>query len=607
MKRQRKKYWMLICSCCLVFLVAVVGIFLAQQKKLSAEFDRLIMENMDSYTYGQLRLVGGLIHDIQNCLTSVSVMINETELLPDEQWLTVYLQELSDNNGMYLIDYLPRELLLEGAAGERQDLNQQACQQMLEGQSMVSTIRYAEALEDFVFVVAEPVIKGDTLIGVLRTQLEAQLLTETGQPTGLFPKVRSVIADGNGQILYGSDQSYGTLTNWLSAMGDGDESTEMALAVHELLQDGTKRLEIGGKVCFVSVKKLQFNDWHIVNSVSLQDVQSHSNVILHSVIYSSVALVILTGVTGGVILLMILRQKKRLDMEERRYTLLSRFTDTILFEYNHDTDTLMFTPNAAEYISLKNLRLQRVSENYELLDFVHRNNKEQLKAIFSVQEVDEETVYHIETQLRLHDGQYHWFDCQYKYVLDGGHIGLIVGKLVDIEDQRNREQQLLDKARKDVLTNVYNKAGESLINDLLLAEPTGAFFMLDLDGFKDVNDTYGHVTGDALLIQVSQALKQIFRSTDIIVRAGGDEFVIFAADITDRQIAAKKAEDILNSMAKITLDDQQLAPVSASIGIALSPDDGQGYLELYRVADKAMYSIKLSQKCGYAFGQPEEH
>lgn len=170
---------------------------------------------------------------------------------------------------------------------------------------------------------------------------------------------------------------------------------------------------------------------------------------------------------------------------------------------------------------------------------------------------------------------------------------------MDISDQRGREQVLQQAALKDILTGVYNRSAEMLINNLLKKDEQGLFFMLDLDDFKNVNDTYGHVVGDALLIDVSRILKEAFRPDDIIARVGGDEFVVFISGTNDSKIAQNKAAIIQSRMEQLCISGTGQS-VSASIGAASAPQDGITYHEIASAADQAMYTIKQKSKKGFS-------
>ena len=199
--------------------------------------------------------------------------------------------------------------------------------------------------------------------------------------------------------------------------------------------------------------------------------------------------------------------------------------------------------------------------------------------------------------MKCQDGRYLWFGCQYRAVEEAARgLSLVVGKLVDITDQRSREQELEENARRDILTGVYNKAGEDMIEALLKERPQGVLMMLDVDRLKKLNDTYGHSTGDLALAQLGRLLNETFRQGDIVARVGGDEFIVFLPGPRDLETVRKRSKQLLCRIRAISVGDQGRI-LSASAGLALAPRDGLTYQELYAAADKAMYRAKQKRVC----------
>jgi len=127
----------------------------------------------------------------------------------------------------------------------------------------------------------------------------------------------------------------------------------------------------------------------------------------------------------------------------------------------------------------------------------------------------------------------------------------------------------------------------------------GALFVMDIDNFKPLNDTLGHPVGDTAIIAVADSLTKLFRSTDILFRYGGDEFIAFAVDIVDNNFVTKKAEEIGKAVRKSYTDGEKTCKISASVGIAYFPEHAQTYQQLLKVADKALYKAKENGKDGY--------
>lgn len=128
-----------------------------------------------------------------------------------------------------------------------------------------------------------------------------------------------------------------------------------------------------------------------------------------------------------------------------------------------------------------------------------------------------------------------------------------------------------------------------------------AVMIIDLDGFKEVNDSFGHEAGDEILKVTAKRLISALRGTDTVARIGGDEFLVILTELHSRDNASLVAEKLLNIISQpVYLDDSE-ASVGASIGIAFFPDDGSDVEELIKMADAAMYKVKSTGKRGYLF------
>lgn len=186
--------------------------------------------------------------------------------------------------------------------------------------------------------------------------------------------------------------------------------------------------------------------------------------------------------------------------------------------------------------------------------------------------------------------------------------------IVDITDRKYEEQQLAYLASHDTLTGVANRGTfmEQMSNSIRRAERKGetiACLFLDLDRFKQVNDSFGHGFGDELLRQASQRLRRCIRGNDVIGRFGGDEFTVLLDGINEPQDALKVAQKILDELARPCVIRGHRLTLSASIGISCCPDDARDAATLLKNADAAMYSVKSSGRSGCRFysGQMSEH
>ncbi len=189
---------------------------------------------------------------------------------------------------------------------------------------------------------------------------------------------------------------------------------------------------------------------------------------------------------------------------------------------------------------------------------------------------------------------------------DDGHIHRIILLYSDITDRKQAELAIHQLAYFDTLTSLPNRALlqdrlNQLVNQASRDQCLVAVIFLDLDRFKNVNDTLGHAAGDELLQEVAQRLAGLMRGSDTVARLGGDEFVILLPGIRHEEYAADVATKILETLAKPVMRDGQELICTGSIGIALYPTDGTNSDTLLKHADLAMYQAKEQGRNTFRF------
>lgn len=157
-----------------------------------------------------------------------------------------------------------------------------------------------------------------------------------------------------------------------------------------------------------------------------------------------------------------------------------------------------------------------------------------------------------------------------------------------------------EKAERDVLTGIYNRGvGDEKIKLLLQEKVPGAFIIIDIDNFKQINDTFGHEAGDEALIRLTEVVSRDFRLTDVVMRLGGDEFTVYAVGLTDPVQSRKKLEELRSDIAAVSIPDAGDLVLTVSMGCALNPGTDTDYQELYQQADACLYRAKKSGKSRY--------
>ena len=175
----------------------------------------------------------------------------------------------------------------------------------------------------------------------------------------------------------------------------------------------------------------------------------------------------------------------------------------------------------------------------------------------------------------------------------------------DIDAEKREELEIIRRAETDSLTGVYNRAAfTAKAQELICGSQRGkqhAFMLLDVDGFKRINDLQGHMAGDEALKDIASVIQSVLRHGDLLGRIGGDEFMLCLVDVPYNAVIEKRAHQLCALLRKTFSGGVK---VSVSIGIAVYPSGGESFEELYRHSDAAMYVAKQSGKDGFTFYAP---
>lgn len=215
-----------------------------------------------------------------------------------------------------------------------------------------------------------------------------------------------------------------------------------------------------------------------------------------------------------------------------------------------------------------------------------------------------------ETTMKYHDGlNHHVIVSKSRHTDSKGNILGLVGSITDITERRIREEQIRYLAHHDMLTDLHNRAFFNAEIDKKMARAKRktekfAILLIDLDGFKKINDTLGHDAGDATLKAVGKRLKSSIRKYDTVCRFGGDEFAIILDDVSRLEEVVSVAEKILRTLAEEIIYHGNRCVISGSIGIALFPDVASRKDHLLKAADEAMYKAKSQGKNQYTISDP---
>ncbi|WP_346944587.1 diguanylate cyclase [Clostridium sp.] len=212
----------------------------------------------------------------------------------------------------------------------------------------------------------------------------------------------------------------------------------------------------------------------------------------------------------------------------------------------------------------------------------------------------------IEYRRLLTNGTYVWTKLQLKTFKDTYTDNIMaVGYTENINERKLNQLELLNKAEHDGLTGMYNReTAKDMVTDYLKTSANNgyksAFIIFDIDYFKNVNDKFGHVSGDKVLKKISDTVKSLCREDDILSRIGGDEFIVFMKNISDETTVMIKAREMVQTLNYYYKDNGEEMNISISMGIAFSSSENNTYETLYESADKALYKAKGNGRNGYS-------
>ena len=188
-----------------------------------------------------------------------------------------------------------------------------------------------------------------------------------------------------------------------------------------------------------------------------------------------------------------------------------------------------------------------------------------------------------------------------KHVILSGGNDVIIMSLTDISEQKKLEDHLKLLSETDSLTGICNRrSGEARVEGLIREGKTGMFCLFDADHFKHINDTYGHGAGDQVLIRIAEEMKRSFRDSDVLVRLGGDEFIIFALGIQDKEIGTMVIDRFLKNIEEAEVEEIHGEKIRLSMGCLLLTDE-MDFGEMYSKVDDVMYECKKKEGSCYRF------
>ena len=396
---------------------------------------------------------------------------------------------------------------------------------------------------------------------------------------------------------------------YLTANGEKSEK-KMEKIQRDLINNraGSVQFSDEGEPSLLTYSPLGINDWFIVSVVPYSYIRNQRRDIDLLVFF----LIIFIVVTLSLFILLayiMLRKSSEIEQANERLTIANNQAQTLIFEYDIQKQVINFSGDTQFMLGTEKDRLSIEFVKAECFKRVHPEDANILEhLIAAIRNGDEE--YIAEFRYRNFMNEFFWVRMTGTNVMESeGKVKKFIGSISNVNAQILHEQELKNLAERDKLSNLLNKSAmEHKCRSYINREANGKFcalFIIDLDNFKSVNDSLGHMTGDMAIKDVAKKISLIFSEKDYLSRFGGDEFCIlmrFSERFTKDEVITilkAKAVSLCETLEEDYFNNDITVPVSASIGIALYPDGGSSYEDLFVVADEALYEVKQHGKNGY--------
>jgi diguanylate cyclase (GGDEF)-like protein/PAS domain S-box-containing protein len=292
---------------------------------------------------------------------------------------------------------------------------------------------------------------------------------------------------------------------------------------------------------------------------------------------------------------------KQLEESNQRWMFALEGSGDGVWDWDIEQNICFFSKRWKEMLGYSENELENTYETW--ISLIHDEDKAKVLKTLNEYLYKFQLEYRLELRMLCKDMSYKWILTRGMVVERNvsGHPKRMVGTHTDVSNRKKNEEIIWQQANFDALTGLPNRRMffDRLKEQIKRATRTKNMFALmfiDLDGFKLINDTLGHKAGDSVLVKVSKRISQCIRDSDTCARLGGDEFTIIVNDIENMEAIGCVAEKLLNAINEPYQLGINVGKVSASIGIALYPNDGMDGDTLISVADNAMYEAKANGK-----------
>lgn len=454
----------------------------------------------------------------------------------------------------------------------------------------------------------------EKVVGVITGTFSYSILDNIFSVDTFGGKGYSFVIDKDGLILIGSKSPNRLcfVENWFDFFNRNKAlSTSELSAIYSDMQSnrtGLATYSVNDENRVVVYTPIGLNDWYVL-SVVTSDYILHQQREISRITLTLIIIMLMVFSVITIVLSRIMIQRARLEKDNSRYAITSENSQTLVFEFDYEKQMIEFTGNT-DFVFGQNIKQVSV-ENFDIISSrIHESERNLIQNIHAFR-LAGGTDYTTELRFVNSNGGYSWFRLSGKVIFDKTNKTPVkfIGNLVNVNAQVMYEQELKTQAETDLLSGLINKVTMEKNVTKFMSESKnsaiGAFFIIDLDNFKQVNDKLGHAYGDQAICDTANKLTLVFSEEDFIGRIGGDEFCVFMclkkSVKNPKALVEKKANTLREVLAEDYTNDETTIHVTPSIGISLFPEQSASYKELFKMADTALYYVKENGKNNYKF------
>ena len=603
----------------LVFFISILALTMVSlcythyNKSLTEELEKNAMDDLTSSTYLAKKTLNGKINNIYHDMHNLVNNYLEDNQNIDCRDLDDYLDRFENVNSYGELSYIPKSTLQLDLDSNETDAEYKAfLDAIFKGKDYI----YVPMDDTIIIQLAVPITMDEKIVGCVinsytQENVDSNFTESTFDNNGMamvityfYKTLKPCIVDDFSSTKFLSEVNFYTGYSY-QKFSQSIQNNESFMVHYNYNNDNV----------YTYMTPSGYTNVYIANIVPSVYLEKRSN---YYIDLSNRVMVQIVCCFIGLFLFIISTQiynNKRfrkshdiLLLQQERYNTILKHSQGSIWEFNIASETLIkadpdlgvysaqFTiPNARHYYLEHNLiHPDDVAKFIEFYDNVRNGAPE------------------MSSELRGKDigGNYIWYELIGTTICDQkGKPITVIGQTNNINDKMMVFEELKESAKRDSLTKLYNRRyGIEMINRILNSSAENdmhALFMIDVDNFKGINDTYGHTFGDAVLLELSTKMQKIFHNEHITARFGGDEFIAFINHVPTEDYIKSVATKICEIFSGIVTNDSVADKITGSIGISLYPKDGMKYDELFQKADMALYYSKNIGKNCYSFYTPE--